>query len=327
MTMFRDRVLPATVVLLLVLPWRSAVSQNLSDFHEFYRLMRIDALEHLVFCYPTDTPEREPDIVGVRRDDEGRPVQVTRFFFGNLQTKADWTTMAIEYITSDSATTVLQRRTFQAPNGAPMKVGYAYGEDVLYRRNGELVRYRLLDRDDNLLDRVPVVSQSRFFYDDSGVVTREWRFASGKLHWGWQADGPMRPFGAIPQGGYFRRYNVDESGNLIYEELQSISKKPFPFGGGEFAHSFELNECGQPVRMTYLDPFGAPMADSAGVASVTYTYDDYGRWIERRTFDLDGAPKAEPDGTATTRRRFREFDGQLVSEERFDEKGNLLHAD
>ncbi len=303
---------------------QTARGQSLADFGEFYLSMRINGMERLVFCRPTEAPAKESEAFGVRRDTNGNPVEVMRFFFGNPHTRKGWTIMRITYLTSDSVGTILERRTFHTANGAPMEVGYAFGEEILYRKNGEIVRQRLLDRNDDLLGKVPIVSQSRFMYLESGLIEREWRFASGKMHWGTNGDGPMRPYGPIPEGGYFRRYKVDERGELLYEELRDFGKKPFRFAGGEFARAYELNDCGEAIRVRFLDPAGKPMTDSMGVAGLTYSYDDHGRLVEVVSIDAQGTPTEGSDGIARVTRTFHTFDGSLVSEQAYDVQGNVV---
>jgi len=129
----------------------------------------------------------------------------------------------------------------------------------------------------------------------------------------------------MPPQTYYRRYLVDTLGNLLREQLTNFERKPIPFPGGEFVRSYEVNACGQPTKVSFLDLEGRPMEDSSGVATITFTYDDAGRMIEWRAFDSDESPRGRRnDGVAAVAYTYRAFDGVLVKEEWFDAKGKPI---
>ena len=64
------------------------------------------------------------------------------------------------------------------------------------------------------------------------------------------------------------------------------------------------------------------MADSSGIATMELEYDDLGRLVAWRTFDISGDPKGRrEDNVAAGRYAYRAFDGVLVSQELFDATG------
>jgi hypothetical protein len=311
---------------LLLVSFLPSHAQSLDDYREFYRLLRINATEQILPCYPATNPQSESRVIGVKRDSMGRVTEVTRFFFGNVDVSGDWSTMRIDYLKNDSTGIMLQRRRFYGPGGRPVGYRSATAEEVLFR-NGRLLLRRLMDGDGNLLAHVNDITQS-LFRDSSamnGKVLQEWRYANGRQHYGTGSDGPLTWFAPIPEGAYYRNFSVDSHGELVREEVWSLERKRIPYPGGEMIRTYELNDCGQPVRVTYLSDEGKPMVDSAGVAYETMSYDDHGRLVDWKAFGAEGEPHGRgSDGVAAVRLTYRPFDGQLVREERFDAKGNAL---
>src|SRR5256885_2383139 len=142
MTRLSGPMLPLAAVTLLAFA-SSAHAQSLADYTEFYKLMRINALERFSFCYPTQTQTSDPAAIGVERDSLGRPVRITRFRFGNPDTKSSWTSMRIAYNTYDTISTTIERRTFFSASGVPITLGRAYAEDVYRRLNGTLLQRKI----------------------------------------------------------------------------------------------------------------------------------------------------------------------------------------
>lgn len=301
-----------------------ASAQALTDYTEFYRLLRLNALEEPVFCYPTTTPEAEPYAVGVLRDTLGRPVRITRFRFGNPDSRSEWTTMRIEYKRFDTIQMLVARRTFHSASGMPIMLDWASAEEVSYKK-GQLVMRKLVDRNGKQVNDTVGVSRSFFRLFEPGTILQEWYYSSGKLHYGTGSDRALRPFAAMPPQTYYRKFKFDDNGNLTREEIMDFDRKSLPFPGGEIVRAYDLNECGLPSRVIFLDREGNPMHDREGVATMTFAYDNAGRLIEWRAFSLDGSPHARTsDGIAGIRFTYREFDGVLMSEERFDAKGKKV---
>lgn len=302
-------------------------AQKFTEFTEFYRSIRVNGLEQLVFAHPSSDPARDPSAYGVKRDSLGRPVMVMRFFFGNPHTRGLWTYMQIQYITNPDAGTVLQRRTFHAPNNAPMQVGYAHGEEALHRANGELIRYAQLDREDNLLGKVPIVTACRYRYSKPNVMLQEWRFESGKLHWVGNnyPDSTQRFLAQAPNGAYFRSLTIDERGEVVQEELQGINKRPFMYQTGVYAVRYVRDSVGQVLSLSYVGADGKPVVDTSGIATIRFVYDDWGREVSWKSFGIDGRPHArDSDGVATIVRQYSSFDGSLLKQEQFDAKGKPI---
>lgn len=300
-------------------------SQSLADYTEYYRLLRINADERLAFCYPTATPVSEPMAIGVKRDTLGRPVQITRFRFGNADSRSAWATLQIEYKLYETINTLVERRTFASASGMPVLIGWAFAEEVYRRMNGELLQRKIVDRAGKPVNDEAGVHRAFYKIQEPGTIVQEWYYANGKLHFGTGSDGSMRPFAPMPPQTYYRRYMVDTAGNLLREQLTNFNRKPIPFPGGEFVRSYEVNECGLPTKVTFLDLEGEPMEDSSGVAMITFTYDDAGRMTEWRAFDSDESPKGRRgDGVAAVVYTYRAFDGVLMKEELFDAKGKVI---
>ena len=319
---FRLPILGALLLTILTLP---ASGQTLADYGEFYRTMNINALERFVFCYPTTTPEREPAAIGVRRDTLGRPVEVTRFFFGNPDNKGELTTITISYRRLDSNGAWMEQRSFIGPGGFPVAIGFAYGEEVFFRADGTPSRRRSFDIQGRPLEEVPAVTRSMYRVESPGVIYQEWFYGPGKQHYGTGTDGSLRRFGPVSEGAYFRRYEVDDKGNIVYEELETLYKQPRAFPGGEYRRVYENDDCGQPLSITYLDAKGRPMANSMGIARETFSYDDHGRLLEWRFVGVDGDPHGrQPDGAAAVVFTWRAHDGALLRQERYDAKGNVI---
>jgi hypothetical protein len=267
----------------------------------------------------------EFEAFGVSRDVQGRPVSVTRYSYGNPDSRHDWATMKIEYRPTDSLGSLFVRRTFFAPNGMPVDLGPVHAEEVLYKR-GVLAMRRLVDTAGRLTGDTTGLSQSYFRPAAGGLTLQEFFFGAGKQLWG--ADLPDRPFAPLPQkAAYFRLFKADTAGRLEREELQSFMKQPIPFPGGEYVRVYTPGACGLPARVDFLDTQGRPMADSSGIAYETFGWDDRGRMIEWRGWDASGNPKGRAgDGAARIERTYRAFDGVLLGEQRFDAAGRLLEA-
>lgn len=303
----------------------TAAGQSLVDYATFYRLLRITATEQLVFCHPTSTPDKDPLSYGVLLDSLQRPIQITRFMFGNPDSRGDWTTMRIRYTRYDTIRTEVQRRTFFNASGMPIILGEIAAEEVLHRIDGPILMRKLVDRSGKLVNGPGDVSRTMYRAQDADMLIQEWYYSNGKHHYGSGSDGPLRPFAPMPEQTYFRLMKIDANGNLLREEVWDFNKRPIPFPGGEKVRAYELNDCGQPIRVTFLTTHGQPMSDSDGVAYKTFAYDHAGRMIEWKAYGASGKPKGRhEDGVAAARYIVREFDGVFIREERFNEQGELM---
>jgi hypothetical protein len=313
-------------MLLLALVSAPLTAQSLGNYTEFYRLLRVNAREEVVLCYPVQSPESEPLVYAARRDSLGRVTEVTRFFFGNIDPHAEWTTMRIAYQRNDSTKIQAQRRRYFAASSQRVPYGGGWGEDIISRTTGELLYRRLVDEWDEPMKDVPVITMS-MYHDSVATIFQEWRFGNGKqvAGAGVGADHPVTSFAPLPKETYFRRYQVDSAGNLIREEALSFERQHLSFPRGEIIRQYEVNDCGLPVRISYLDGNDHPMADSQGIASEQLIYDDYGRVVEWHAYNLDGNPQGRgEDGAATIKLNYRTFDGVLLGQELFDVQGKPI---
>ncbi len=314
-----------TLAVLALLAGNVVRAQLLGDYDEYYRLMRINALEQFSFSYPTRSPEHEPSVVGVRRDSLNRPVEIAGFFFGNPDTRGDWTVIRIEYLSNPRTGSSIQRRTYYGPHGVPITIGWAHGEEVFTDSTGALTMRREIGLDDKPLSDVPAVTSTLYHRRAPGEYTQEWFYGRGKQHFGAGTDGPQREFAELPDGAYFRHFKVGANGNLIAEALWNLMKKPMAFPGGEFVRRYTLNSSGLPIRVDFYDEHDQPVADRDGIAAETYKYDNYGRVIEWRGLNLDGGAAARSsDGAARIEYNYRAHDGVLLSEDHFDVKGQPI---
>jgi hypothetical protein len=331
--------LPSPILCILALVSMAVPARSQSAGQEYYRRFWFDADERIHFCSRADSVGGEYEIFGVERDTLGRPVTVTRYFYRNIDTRADWAIMRIGYVTGKGGN-LLVRRTFHAPNGMPVPLGSVMAEEALYRAGKDLMIRRTVDSAGELVNDTSGVSQSIFraeggvepafrgmSSDPSGprrvVVQQAFFYGAGKQHFG--TDLPWRPFAPLPKGAYFRNYVADSGGNLLREELLSFAKKPLPFPGGEYARRYKPGECGLPERVEYLDADGAPTANAEGIASERFAYDDRGRIVGWEAFDLNGDPAGRSsDGAARLERSYRAIDGELVAERKFDGRGRPI---
>jgi hypothetical protein len=297
---------------------------SIPGYSEYYRLMRFNGLDQIDFCYPTSDPVGEPLAFAVARDLNGRPTTITRFFFGNPENRAEWTTMRIEYTYYPSTAMLVERRTYHDPSGAPMEAFGAYGEEVLYK-GGQLTMRRAIDANGKPIINVRMVVRSLFKEERPGTIVQEWFFGNGKQYFGIGTDKPGEPFADMPGDAYFRRYTVDTRGEVVREEVWGLEKRAIPYPGGELVRAYEVNECGQTTSVVYLDEEGNERPNSDGIERETMRYDDAGRIAEWQAFGITGVPKGRSvDSAAAMIFHYREFDGVLVGVDRFDEKGNPI---
>ena len=174
-------------------------AQTIGDYSEFYGLLTIDAIERIVPCYKIDAARSAPLAYGVRRDSLGRVTQLSRFSFGNPDTKGgEWTTMRIGYTYYDTVNTTVQRRTFFNASGMPVAVGRAFAEEVITRKStGQLLLRKLVDRAGAPVNDDAGVSRAMFRSDEPGELIQEWYYSNGKLHYGAGSDGQFRPFASM----------------------------------------------------------------------------------------------------------------------------------
>lgn len=318
------RLLPVTL-LAFILAAFVAQAQGVEDYHEFNLSVHVDAFERIVLCNPISSPDSSATSIGVRRDSLGRLVEMTLFYFGNIDTRGTWSTMQIRYMEADTLGGYIERRTFHASNGLPLSMGRFSAQEIRYRADGFPVLRSLLDTAGKLMNDSAGVARSIFVKEDEGSILQYWQFNTGKLHTGAGSDSPLQFFAPMPPDCWFRRFWVDANGAVVREELTNFNKEPIRFPGGEFVRVYRNDNCGRPLLTSFESLDGTKMTDSNGIASIEQRYDRGGRVIEWKGLDPSGRLCARrSDGVAWERRSYRAFDDVLVRTERFNEKGEPL---
>lgn len=306
--------------ILLLLP--SANAQRLPSADAYYLEFSLNALRRPVFCHRLDSAVAAPRSYAVDFDSLGRPVQVTRLFFGNLDSYGDWTIMKFRYDTLGRGSRLV-RRTWHNPSGFPVPIGVAHGEDILYDSSGALLMITAIDANANRVERVNAVTRSLYRPMPDGSYLQEWRYSNNKQYDGSERDLWGTQFAPLDRRAWFRNFRVDERGYVVEETPWSIQKKPVPFPGGELVRRYERNACGNATSIRFLDLNGDPMADSSGVARIDFEYDHAGRLTAWRSYDIEGNPTGRSgfNGAASMSRTYREFDGAMIQETFYDASG------
>ena len=291
--------------------------QSLDEYSEFYRSMRRGPLDEYIFCGPTDSAATDPMAIGVRRDSLGRPLEVARFRFGNIDNTGDYSVIRVEYVDQESS--IKEMRTFHLSNGAPTVVGKTTTEEVLRRRSTGVMIRSLLNRKGEPVDDSVWVSRAFFTGKSDGTYEEQWFVSTGKQQKGAGSDLPGSPFGSMPPSTYFRRFGLDGAGNLAWERVFSFEKRPIPYPGGEVVRRYRRDSCSRAVVTTFEDADGKPMVDSGGVHEVRERYDVAGNLLERSFHALDGSLRFDRHaGYARIELHYRRFDNVLVNTELFD---------
>lgn len=309
----------------ILLSLATADAQRFNQADAYYLEFSLNALRRPVFCNKLDSTAGVARYYGVNYDTLGRPTQITRMFFGNLDSRSLWTIMKCSYDTLPRGS-VLMRRTWHDPSGFPVQIGVGYGEDVLYDSTGALLMITAIDKEGERVEQVNAVTRSFFRRMPDGNYVQEWRYANNKQYPGSEVDVWGTEFAALDREAWFRMFSTDEAGHLVEETPWSIAKKPTPFPGGERTRKYERDSCGRALSVRFLDLEGKPMTDSSGVARINYSYDAKGRLIAWQALDIHGAKKGRNDahGAASMTRTYREFDGVLLKEAFFDAEGNAI---
>lgn len=266
-----------------------------------------------------------PRYYEVLYDTLGRPVQISRYFFGNLDSRADWTIQKFKYDTLPSGSTFV-RRTWHNPRGFMLQIGIAHGEDVLYDSTGNLLLTTAIDSEGNRVERVNAVTKMTFRKAPDGSYLQGWRYSNNKQFHGSEKDIWGTEFAQLDANAWFRIFRTDENGHLLEERPVDLAQQPVPFPGGELMRRYERNPCGQPLAIHFMDLEGNPMADSSGVAGIAFEYDNNMRLISWRSYDLHGNLKGRKEfgGAARMAREYRQFDGALIREVFYDANGSEI---
>ena len=313
------------ILLLLPLAWHIAHAQGAPPAEAYFLTFSLNAQRLPVLCNPIDSATASADCYGVDYDDSGRPIRITRLFFGNFNSRGPWTIMKFRYDTLKSGSTSIHR-SWHNPAGMPVQIGVAHGETALYDSTGFLIMYTLTIEAGERVEKVNAVTRSMFRRRDEGLTLQEWKYSNNKQFTGSEEDFWNTQFAPLDRNAWFRLFKMDENGFIEEESPLSLAQRPVPFPDGIYRKGYERNDCGQLLSVRYYNQEGLPMADSSGVGSIQYDYDEAGRVIEWSSYDLQGNPKGrlEFGGAARMVREFRSFDGKLIGEKLFDESGEEL---
>lgn len=294
----------------------------------WYLHFSMDAERRPVFCGELDSAARteHPRAYKVSFDSLGRPEQVNRMFFRNLDSRAEWTIMKFRYDTLPSGA-VLTRRTWHNPSGFPLKLGIAHGEDVIHDSVGKLLLITAIDSEAQRVERVNAVTKMTFRPEPDGSYMQGWRYSNNKQFSGSEEDRWGTQFAPLDEDAWFRFFTTDERGFLIEERPADLAQKPVSFPGGEMVRRYERNECGQPITVRFFDLEGNPMADASGVARIEYEYDNALRLVSWSAYDMNGKPagREAKDNAARMVREYRQFDGVLLREVLYDASGEEIN--
>lgn len=285
----------------------------------------LDGLRHPIFCGDVDSATGAPQTYGVRFDSLGRPTTVYRFHFGNLDSRGDWAIMRFLYDSTPSGGLIVTR-TWHLPNGEPIRIGPAYGEQTLYDSTGMLRLVQLVDLSGDLLERVNAVTRQLFRRHPDGGIVQEWRYANNKQYHGGEPDIWNTQVGPLSEDAWFRHMQLDSNHFVIAEYPIGFDLRPLSFSDGVEMKTYLRNECGQPMAIEHRRRSGSMMADRNGVARLEFDYNDRGQITRWSAWDLEGNPAPYLDGAVRAERIYREFDGRLMREDRYDAGGLPLET-
>ena len=314
----------APLLLLLVVLGSSHLSaQEGRGDDRYFTHFSFDGFRNPIFCGEIDSASASPHSYGVRYDSLGLPQQVIRYYFGNLDSRSEW---AIMRFTRDSTPSggLIVTRTWHLPNGDPARVGLGFGEQALYDSTGSLLLLQSIDIDGQRLERVNGVTRQIFRPHPDGGYLQEWRYANNRQYHGGEVDPWNTQVPPLSEEGWFRHLTLDSAGNVATEYPMALNMKPILFPEGVEMKRYVRNGCGLPVSLEFRRRSGEPMEDYHGVSRITFTYNDRGQLLTWSAFNLEGNLTPYVEGAARVEREYRQFDGRLVAERRFDVEGELI---
>jgi len=292
----------------------------------YYRSYRLDAFDRFIFCDTLKVPEEDVEAVGVARDSLGRIIRLTRYWYGNIDTKAPWAMMEIVHTGgADSGGRRAETRSYQLVNGRPIAIDKIASVVLRYRSDGSLLSRTNFDLQRKPVDGPYYIGGTAMQPVDSASYVQEWFVSTGKQQRGYQSDPPLGPFGELPYDAWFRRITVNRQGWLLREEVMGIDKQVIPYPGGEMGRRYEHDDCGRVLRIRLVTRDDEAMGDTAGVAAIEYEYDSAGRVTLWRTLDTSGNLHARgADRTAEIRYSYHPFSGHITRVVRINEAGETI---
>ncbi|MGE3799679.1 MAG: hypothetical protein AB7H80_01525 [Candidatus Kapaibacterium sp.] len=313
------------VLLFLPLAHLFSHAQGAPPAEAYFLTFSLNAQRLPVLCNPIDSATASADCYGVDYDNLGRPIRITRLFFGNFNSRGQWTIMKFRYDTLKSGSTSIHR-SWHNPAGMPVQIGVAHGETALYDSTGFLIMYTSTNEAGERVEKVNAVTRSMFRKRDEGFTLQEWKYSNNKQFPGSEEDIWNSQFAPLDRNAWFRQFRVDDDGFVQEESPLSLAQHPSPFPDGVYTKKYERGDCGQLRSVSYYNQDGLPMTDSSGIGSLRYDYDEVGRVIGWTAHDLKGNLKGRIDmgGAARMTREYRPFDGKLIRENFYDENGEKL---
>lgn len=291
----------------------------------YYRHYWLDAFDRFVFADTLKAPEDGVESVGVARDSLGRIKRITRYWYGNIDTKAPWAMMQITHIASDTGGLRAERREYQLVNERPIAIGKIASVVLRYRADGTLLTRGTFDLERKPVDDANYIGGTLIRPLGDSSYMQEWFVSTGKQQRGWHSDPEKSPFGELPYDAWFRRFTVDSHGWLTSEEVMGFDKRPLPYPGGEMGRRYEYDESGRVLRLRLVDRNGDAMEDAVGVAAEEFEYDSLGRVSISRTLDSGGHLHArKADGVAELRYTYHPFSGHVTKVVRINNHGEVI---
>jgi YD repeat-containing protein len=177
-----------------------------------------------------------------------------------------------------------------------------------------------------------------FVYDDKGEVVYEKAYdREGKLRWGYsytpgEEQAKSRTAYYVDSDGFPARFknslaeivsfNYDERGYEITKSYSDRKRVPQPGPDRAYGQKHEYDERGVVRRETSVDRSGRKMDDTAGNATMEYTYDVLGNLTDAKALDQNDAPVLlKGDGYCEIKEGYDE-DGDVKWTALFDSSGS-----
>ncbi len=319
------RALLLAVGTLLITPDLPMAAQSVESLgaERFFGSYSLDGTRRTRLCLEVDSADALPRSFGVSYDSLGRPTTIYRLYFGNLDSRADWTIMRFSYQETSSGG-LITSRTWHAPNGTPVIIGVAYGEQTLHDSTGMLRMIVQVDADGNRVERVNAVTAQIFRLAPDGGILQEWRYSNNKQFHGGESDYWNMQTGPLSEDAYFRHLVIDERGDVTSEYPMALTMTPIPFSDGSEVRFYTRNKCGMPTLVEHRRHDSSLMENRQGVARIRFEYNEEGQMTRWSSYDLEDEPTPMRGDAVSGVREYRPFDGKFVRESLYNRDGELI---
>ena len=304
----------------------SAQASNLNNYKEFYLSLHKNSIHKYVFCLPTENPEKYPEVFGVKRDSLSRIIEFTKFAFGNIDTKVDWTITRISYSLIDSIGCIKELRTYFNRIGMPIGLGWVHAEELIYReKSGNLLSRKLYRTDGKTPAGDSVKIHENIYKLQKGIITQTFYNYNGKMCHGENTEQLLQSLSNVPYSAFYRKMKLDTLGNATEEYILDFDKKNIPYSDGVYVKKYNYNDCGFVEGVMFYNIDSTIMKNSLGVNGEEYKYDNFGRLIELKFVNQNKINiERTTDYAAIIKYVYRDFDGVLISTKYFNIKGKEL---